>query len=117
MQSDAVSAPRSSRPWYATDSGRAGVALSVVTVVVLVVGVAVIHGARPDDTSKPTELSATGPEPITPAPKTPEVDEGPIVVYGAPPTPTPLPAPNDASSESPQTSTAERSLPEASERR
>jgi hypothetical protein len=108
MPPDTTLSPRPSRPWYATDSGRAGVALSLVTVLVLAVGFAVIHGAR---SAEPSPLSApvAGVSPVAPtAPIPAKNPEQWIVLQGSAPAPTQLPA-TDGAAERP-------SLPNMAER-
>jgi hypothetical protein len=91
MPPDTTHSSRRSRPWYATDSGRAGVVLSAVTIAVLAIGVAVIQSARSSDSVEPTSAGRQDAGPvIPPAPRANE--EEVIVVTGSASTPTPLPA-------------------------
>jgi hypothetical protein len=91
MPPDTTHSSRRSRPWYATDSGRAGLVLSAVTIAVLAIGVAVIQSARSSDTVDPTSASRQDAEQVIPPAPQPNEEEV-IVVTGSASTPTPLPA-------------------------
>jgi hypothetical protein len=91
MPPDITPSSRRSRPWYATDSGRAGLVLSAVTIAVLAIGVAVIQSARSNDTVEPTSASRQGAGPVIPPAPRPNEEEV-IVVTGSASTPTPLPS-------------------------
>ena len=97
MPPDTSLTPRSARPWYATDSGRAGVALSAVTIAVLAIGVAVIQGARSDDAVDSTPAKRSGAAAAIPAPAEVVNREEWIVLKGSAPAPTQLPATKGAS--------------------
>ncbi|TWT96034.1 hypothetical protein Pla108_31150 [Botrimarina colliarenosi] len=85
------------RPWYATDSGRAGAALSIVTIAVLAVGIAVINGSR---SAEPVEQASNEDfdsyTTRAPAGEKPSNQPEVIVVTGTAPPPTALPAPEEA---------------------
>lgn len=80
------------RPWYATDSGRVGVALTGVTLLVLGVGLGVIHGARPADNAPPTPSPADAVTGAAPDPS-PAGRRSWIVLRGSAPDAAPLPPP------------------------
>lgn len=117
MPPDATPSSRSARPWYATDSGRAGVALSAVTLAVLAIGVAVIQGARSDDAVEPTPASRKGAAAATPAPVVSVNREEWIVLKGSAPAPTQLPAPQQEAPDPTLPFTAERAAEGVLERR
>jgi hypothetical protein len=88
---------RSARPWYDTESGRAGAALSAVTIAVLAIGAAVIQGVRSDDAVESTPVKLSGSAAAIPAPAGAVNREEWIVLKGSAPAPTQLPAPKDDS--------------------
>ena len=90
MPPDTTHVPRRSRPWYATDSGRAGIVLSTVTVAVLAIGITVIQNARSNDAVEQTSVNR---QPVGPTiPEPPRTGEEVIVLTGTAPTPTQLPS-------------------------
>jgi hypothetical protein len=91
MPPDTTPSSRRSRPWYATDSGRAGLVLSAVTIAVLAIGVAVIQSARSGDSVEPTSSNRPDAGRVIPPAPQPNEEEV-IVITGSPPTPTQLPA-------------------------
>ena len=97
MPPDSPLRSRRSRPWYATDSGRAGLVLSAVTIAVLAIGFAVIQSTRSNDDIESTSNRKSA-ETAIPAPAEPNTREEIIVLSGSAPSPTQLPA------TSPQTS-------------
>ncbi len=100
--------PRSARPWYATDSGRAGAALSAVTIAVLAIGVAVIRGVRSDDIVESTPAKRPAATAAIPAPAEVFQREEWIVLKGSAPAPMQLPTPEGASERLPLPGFAER---------